>query len=235
MKVGIIQSSYIPWRGYFDFIDEVDLFIFHDDLQYTKGDWRNRNKIKTDRGPIWLTVPVHYKSTSQRICDTIIDYSGGWPGKHIDQFVQWYAKARFFREYSEEFFGILNTQYRTISELNIAMCHWVMRKLEIGVPTRLSREFDPQGRKTVRLIDLLKKVGADCYLSGPTAKGYLDENAFRSNGIQLEYKSYDYPAYPQLWGEFEGKVTVLDLIFNTGPNARAYLKSQSPNERVIGS
>ncbi len=228
MKVSIIQSNYIPWRGYFDFIDDMDLTIFYDDVQYTKNDWRNRNKLKTVNGTEWITVPVRSFSLSQLIQETPIDYRG-WEKKHKKQIIQWYAKARFFKQYRDELFTILEVNYETISELNITLCHWIMQKLEISTLTRMSSEFILNGSKTERLIDLLKKVGANIYISGPAGRSYLDEKLFREAGIGLEYKSYDYPHYPQLWGDFVGEVTVLDLLFNVGPDARQYLKSQSPN------
>lgn len=233
MRVGIIQSNYIPWRGYFDFIDEVDLFIFHDDLQYTKNDWRNRNKIKTDQGTIWLTVSVYNKSSSQLICDTAIDYSHGWNQKHINQLQQWYIKAPYFSEYRNEVFDILKHRFSTISDLNSTLCKWIMGKLDMKTPILLSSEFQPQGKKTERVMDILKKVGATTYLSGPAAKGYLEEDKFKHAGIDLEYKVYEYPEYPQLYGKFEPQVSVLDLIFNCGKESRKYLKSLKPNEKVI--
>lgn len=233
MRVGIIQSSYIPWRGYFDFIDDVDLFIFHDDLQYTKNDWRNRNKIKTDKGTIWLTVSVNYNSTSQLICDTTIDYSHRWNQKHINQIKQYYGKAPYFSEYRNDLFDILQNKFLTISDLNITLCKWIMEKLCIKTPLRFSSELSPIGKKTERLIGILKKVGATTYLSGPTAKDYLEEERFKQAGIGLEYKVYDYPEYPQLYGKFEPQVSVLDLLFNCGNDSRKYLKSLRPNEKVV--
>lgn len=228
MKVGIIQPNYMPWRGYFDFIDDVDLFIFYDDLQYTTRDWRNRNKIKTDRKAVWLTVPVHCKRTSL-ICGTTIDRSQPWNQKHMRLFEFWYGKAPFFSRYRDELSAILGQPFETISDLDIALCRWIMDKLAIKTPLCCSSEFKPQGAKTERLIDLLKKVGATSYLSGPAARDYLDESLFLKNRITLEYKSYDYRPYPQLWGDFMGEVTVLDLLFNTGPGAREHLKSLTPN------
>lgn len=234
MKVGIIQSNYIPWRGYFDFIDDVDVFIFHDDIQFTKNDWRNRNRIKTDRGTIWLTVPVHYKSVSQTICNTPIDYSQRWNYSHIHQVTQWYAKAPFFKYYSEEFFSLLRVPYQSVSALNIALCRWIMEKLNIQTSLRMSLNLDVKGSKTERVVHLLQKVGGDCYLSGPAARAYLDEKMLWNAGIRLEYKSYDYPSYLQLWGDFIGEVTVMDLLFNMGPDARTYIKSLTPNQVVSG-
>ncbi len=234
MRVGIIQSNYIPWRGYFDFIDEVDLFIFHDDLQYTKNDWRNRNKIKTKSGTLWLTVPVHYGTTSQLICNTHIDYSNSWHKKHINQLRQWYGRSPYFPDYCKELFDILGRPFNTISDLNIILCSWINEKLNIDTPTDISSKYELRGSKTDRLSDLLKKLGATTYISGPSAKGYLEEKLFRQNGIRLEYKIYDYLPYTQPWGEFIADVTVLDLLFNTGPEARKYLKSMKPNEVIIG-
>lgn len=232
MKVGIIQSNFIPWRGYFDFIDDVDLFIFYDDVQYSKNDWRNRNKLKTVNGAEWITVPVRSFSLSQLIQETPIDYRG-WGKKHKKQIIQWYAKARFFKQYCDELFAILEVKYETISELNVTLCRWIMKKLEISTLTRMSSEFLLNGSKTERLIDLLEKVGATIYVSGPAGRSYLDEKLFQEAGISLEYKNYDYPTYPQLWGDFVGEVSVLDLLFNTGPEARKYLKSTKPNEVVV--
>jgi len=233
VRVGIIQSNYIPWRGYFDFIDDVDLFIFHDDLQYTKGDWRNRNKIKTPNGLCWLTVPVKYDKTSQLIEQTRIDYSQRWQQKHINQIYTNYHNAPFYRLYADEFFNIIKQNYETISELNISLIKWSMSKLSIDTPLRMSSEFSPAGSKTDRLIDILKKADADIYLSGPTAKDYLETQKFSAAEIQLEYKSYQYHDYPQLWGTFEPAVTVLDLLFNCGEYSQEYLKSLRENEKHI--
>ncbi len=235
MRVGIIQSNYIPWRGYFDFIDGVDLFIFHDDLQYTKGDWRNRNKIKTPNGLCWLTVPVKYDRTSQLIEETRIDYSQRWQQKHINQVKTNYHKTPFYSLYADELFTIIERNFETISELNRTLIKWGMSKLSIDTPLRMSSEFSPVGSKTDRLIDILKKANANIYLSGPTARDYLETEKFVAAGIQLEYKSYQYQDYPQLWGTFESAVTILDLLFNCGEYSQEYLKSLRKNEEYIES
>ena len=233
MKVGIIQSNYIPWQGYFDFIDDVDLFIFHDDLQYTKCDWRNRNKIKIPNDLLWLSVPVKYSKTSQRICDTSIDYSQIWQQKHINQIKTNYCNAPFYKLYVDEFFSIINQNVETISELNISLIKWCMSKLSIDTPLRMSSEFSPVGSKTDRLIDILQKANATTYLSGPKAKDYLEPEKFAAAGIQLQYKSYQYKNYPQLWEPFEPAVSVLDLLFNCGESSREYLKSLIENKEYI--
>lgn len=232
MRVGIIQSNYVPWRGYFDFISSSDLFIFHDDLQYTKGDWRNRNRIKSVSGPIWLTVPVRYNKTAQLICDTEIDYSTDWRRLHLNRLAENYRKAPFVDCAHDLLRSSLAPGDRTISELNIRLIRAICAFLEIGTPMHLSTEFTASGSKTEKVISLLRQVGAAIYLSGPAAKAYLDETRFAECGIGLEYKSYDYAPYPQLWGGFDGALSVLDLIANVGPSSREYLTSRSADITV---
>jgi len=233
MKVAIIQSNYIPWRGYFDIIDDVDLFVFYDDVQYTRLDWRNRNRIKTSNGATWLTVTVDYSFPPPKICETKIKYSNKWNEEHIRKLHLWYRNAPYFSLYFEELADLLAQHFQTISELNVSLCAWLMRELSIDTKTALATQFDCHGTRTERLIDLLEKVSATSYLSGPSAKSYLDEELFREHKIGLEYKNYDYPFYPQLYGDFIGEVSVLDLLFNMGPQAPAYLKSGSPNTVVV--
>ncbi len=222
--VGIIQSNYIPWRGYFDFIRQCDLFVIYDDTQYTKGDWRNRNKIKTAQGLRWLTVPVSFRiSEASLIENTKINYSIPWVEEHKGCFQAAYGESPYFKTYRSELFDLLDQHYESISELNFAMISWVNKILDIKTPIVFSREFSPVGRKTDRVLDVLVKTHAKVYLSGPAAKSYLEEEKFAELGITLKYKSYSYPEYPQLHGKFEGAVTVLDLIFMCGPDAKKYL------------
>ena len=229
MRIGVIQSSYVPWRGYFDFIREVDLFVFYDDLQFSKGSWRNRNRIKTPAGLKWLTVPVKIESLAQLICNTRIEYSIDWQVNQLNQLGESYRNAPFFGDAEpllKEAFGYRD---ETISELNIRLIRLVSTYLGITTPTQLSTEYSLAGTKTERLIGLLHKTGATTYLSGPSARDYLDERLFIDNGIRLEYKSYDYAPYPQLWGGYEGAVTILDLIANCGAGAKGLLQSSTPN------
>ena len=220
MKVGIIQSNFLPWRGYFDFIREVDLFIIHDDLQYTKGDWRNRNKIKTPRGLEWITVPVNYKITSQLIEETTIDYSTPWVKKMLNRIKESYRGAPYFDLYFSQLSEHLLQPAATISELNTRLTHWVCGHLNIATPIKFSREFNPQGAKTERLIGILKQVGATAYLSGPAAQSYLVPQMFDEAGIKLEYKTYNYPEYEQLFPPFESGVSIIDLLFMLGENSK---------------
>lgn len=229
MRVGIIQSNYIPWRGYFDFIASVDLFIFHDDLQYTKNDWRNRNRIKTPSGLKWISVPVNYRQTTQLISETKIDYSTKWWKAHINQIRENYQSAPCYAEAFSLINETLCTELPTISELNICLIKNICRYLGIDTPMLMSSEFQPEGSKTERLISILSKIGADTYVSGPSAEGYLDKQLLHQSNIRLEYKTYDYAEYPQQHGPFENGVTILDLIANCGQNSRPLINSRTPN------
>lgn len=233
MRVGAIQSSYIPWRGYFDFISSVDLFVFHDDIQYTKGDWRNRNKVKTLRGAEWMTVPVSYKSVSQLIAETPVDPGRWWRQKHLRIWQNHYRSAPYFDAAMDVLSGFDDVRHTTISQLNIYLIRRICEYLDIRTPMILSSELSLQGTKTDRLVDMIKKLGATTYLSGPSADAYLDKGAFRDHGIQLEYKSYDYDPYPQLWGDFIGGVTVLDLIANCGHQAKHLVRSRTPSRIIV--
>jgi hypothetical protein len=231
MRVGIVQSNYLPWRGYFDLIDDCDLFVFLDDVQYTPRDWRNRNLIKTSSGTAWLTVPVEHDRETL-IQDARIDYSKRWIDKHVKTLTQAYAKAPFFESYSPALFSILRSRPDTISRLNVQTCTWIMSALGINTKTAMSAELAPNGAKDDKLLAILRATNAQSYLSGPTAKSYIDPGKFRSAGIKLEYKRYAYPEYQQLHGAFIAKVSAVDLLFNCGPGSRAYLKSQEQKELV---
>jgi hypothetical protein len=223
MKVGIIQSNFLPWRGYFDFIRQVDLFILHDDLQYTKGDWRNRNKIKTPGGLQWITVPVHYHHTDQLIEDTTVDDSKPWARNMLNKIRNSYLKAPHFEPYFSGLSNLLLDSPASISDLNLRLIKWVCSMLEIDTPIVFSHEYHPQGAKTERLIGILKQVEATTYLSGPAAQAYLEPDLFEQAGIRLEYKVYDYPEYEQLYPPFDPAVSVIDLLFMMGKESKNYL------------
>ena len=223
MKVGSIQSNFLPWRGYFDFIRAVDLFIIHDDLQYTKGDWRNRNRIKTPRGAQWITVPVRYHHTSQLIEETAVDYETPWARKMLNRIRESYRRAPCFEPYFSELSALLLQPAASISDLNLRLLHWACRHLKIETPITMSRQYHPQGAKTERLIGMLKQVRATAYLSGPAAQAYLVPEMFEQAGVRLEYKVYAYPEYRQLYPPFDPAVSVIDLLFMTGEDAPRYL------------
>ncbi len=233
MRVGIIQSSFIPWRGYFDFIASVDLFVFLDDAQFTSRDWRNRNRIKTPRGAQWLTVPVRHARGPQRICDTLVDEAQDWRAKHLGAWQTNYARAPYFADVCKILAAMPARGDATVSLLNRRLTRAVCEYLQIPTPLYLSTEVPATGKRTDRLVNLVRAVGGNSYLSGPSADAYLDKDLFEQAGIRLEYKTYDYEPYPQLWGPFEGAVSVLDLIANCGPGAGALMRSTTPNRIIV--
>lgn len=225
-KVAIVQSNYIPWKGYFDMIAAVDEFILYDDMQYTRRDWRNRNQIKTPQGVQWLTVPVLVKGKyHQSIRETEIS-GDDWAAKHWAALVSNYRRAPQFSEIAAWLEPLYHGEtYSHLSELNRRFLEAICGYL--GIETRLSSSSDytlVEG-KTERLADLCTQAGATEYVSGPAARDYVDPLIFESRGIALTWFDYSgYPEYPQLWGEFAHGVTILDLLFNCGKQAPAYMK-----------
>lgn len=222
-RVAILQSNYIPWKGYFDIIHDVDEFIFHDDLQYTKQDWRNRNRIKTPAGPAWLTIAVG-SSERRRICDVELP-AATWASEQWRRIEDAYRKAPYFEMYRPLVECIYRRQWRYLSDLNQHFIRTIAQEI-LGLTTRFrdSRELDLHQRREERVLAILDQTGAGIYLSGPAARSYLDPARFAERGIELVWKSYDgYPEYPQFHPPFVHTVTILDLLFHTGPKAPDYI------------
>ncbi len=227
MTVSISQSNYIPWKGYFDMIAKSDVFVIYDDVQYTRRDWRNRNLIKTSNGIKWLTIPVIQEDYHQRICDTQI-LKGNWIKKHIGTLQMNYSKAPCFKDFKDVIFEVYNTPTNSLSEINRKFIEIICGILEIDTEILDSRSLNLKGDKQERLIQACKILKADTYLSGPAAKSYIQPDFFTKNNLNLEWMDYsDYKAYNQLYPPFEHGVSILDLIFNEGKNAKHYLKSFS--------
>lgn len=226
-KVAILQSNYIPWKGYFDLLNSVDEFILYDDMQFTRRDWRNRNLIKTPRGLEWLTIPVSVKGRYlQKICETRIS-DPGWGAAHWSTLVHNYAKAPFFELYRPILEPLYLREEQLLSNINYGFLHAICGIL--GIATRISWSMDYRPLKegkTARLVDLCKRAGGTHYLSGPAAREYIEPHAFEAAEVSLSFYDYSgYPEYPQRFANFAHGVTVLDLLFNAGPQARRYMKS----------
>jgi hypothetical protein len=225
-KVAIVQSNYIPWKGYFDMIAAVDEFILYDDMQYTRRDWRNRNQIKTPQGVRWITVPVKVKGKyHQLIRETEID-GVEWAETHWKTITLNYRRVTHFDEVAAVFEGLyLDNGYSHLSLLNRALIEAVCRYLEIGTKISSSGDYALVDGRTERLADLCAQAGGTEYVSGPAAREYVEDSVFAERGIALTWFDYSgYPEYPQLWGEFTHGVTILDLLFNCGRNAPRYMK-----------
>lgn len=223
--VAIIQSNYIPWKGYFDVINMADEFFLYDTVQYTRRDWRNRNRIKTAQGPQWLTIPVE-GSRAQRICDVQIS-DPRWAERHWRTLSQAYARAPCFAEYRDE----IETLYRSgaerrLSAVNERFIRALCGLLAITTPIVQTADDAEHAVKTEKLLAICVDAGATEYLCGPASRDYIEEWRFAEAGIAVTYVDYSgYPEYTQLFGPFLHEVSVLDLIFNTGADARSHMKS----------
>lgn len=213
-----MQPTYLPWMGYFDLIDQADTFVFLDDVDFTKQSWQQRNRIKTPNGVQWLTVPILWRGHSgQKILDVIINQTSKYKEKHIKTITQSYGKAPFFNLYFEEFSSILVKPYQLLGNLNIDLIAWLCEKL--GIYTKLIRSsgLNVNGKKVQRLINILRAFDADCYLSPPGSRKYIEENnLFVSEDIELIYHNYQHPHYNQLHGDFVPYLSIIDLISNEG-------------------
>jgi hypothetical protein len=229
MNVVILQPSYIPWRGYFDQIRQADIFIFYDDVQYDKHGWRNRNQIKTAQGKQWLTIPVHSKGVTNGvpIKDVRIDWSKPWTKNHLKALTSSYSKAPHFAFYAPWLASVFQRRDEFLADFTIDFTVALAR--EIGIQCmrfERSSALGVVGHKTDRLISLLQKVGATHYISGPSARDYIEPEKFVESGITLEYIQYEYPEYLQLYPPYDPFVSILDLLFMTGPDAIKYFDKE---------
>lgn len=227
MNCIILQPSYIPWRGYFEQIAKADLFIFYDDVQYDKHGWRNRNRIKTHQGGQWLTIPVHSKGAvieNTPINQVEIAWEQPWSERHWRAISQSYSKAPHFKEYAPWLEEMYSRRPALLVDFTIPFVIEIAQRLGF-CNTRFMRssELSVEGQKTDRLIHILTQVGATHYISGPSAKCYIEEEKFQEAGISLEYMDYNYPEYPQLYPPFDSFVSCLDLLFMTGKEAARYI------------
>ena len=227
MKVVVLQPSYIPWRGYFDQIRRADLFIFYDDVQYDKHGWRNRNQIKTAQGKQWLTIPVHSKGVTEGIPinQVRMDWSKPWVENHFKALTFAYKKTPHFDSYASWLGSVYERRDNLLADFTIWLTTEIARKIGI-THTQFRRSSGIPGitgYKTERLIHILESVGAKHYISGPSAKDYVESEKFDSAGITLEYIEYNYPEYPQLYPPYDPNVSILDLMFMAGKDAMKFI------------
>lgn len=227
MRISIIQSCYVPWRGFFDLIGRCDEYVIFDHVQYVKRHWHNRNRIKTATGLEWLTIPVISRGRREQTIDTV-EIEKPWADKHWRAIDLAYRRAPHFATMAPRVRGWYEqaAKQTLLTEVNTIFLREIAALLGLG--TRFVRDtaYPAEGAKTERLLAIIRAAGADRYLSGPSAKSYLDVSLLADAGVAVEWMSYDgYPEYPQLHGPFESPVSVLDLLFNVGPEASRYLTS----------
>lgn len=224
MKIGILQPGYLPWLGFFEQMYHSDVFVIYDDVQYDKHGWRNRNRIKTANGVQWLTVPILSSGKNKPLIrDTRINNSTNWRKKHLASITANYSKALYFQDYINIYQEVLNREWDYLFDLDMTFIELLCGVLGLERKVVYSSELDVSGDRISRLINICKYFGADVFYEGQAGKAYLDEDLFKSEGIAIEYQDYQHPVYQQLYGYFEPYLSVVDLLFNEGPNSLAIL------------
>lgn len=228
MRIGILQPGYLPWLGFFEQLASCDIFVLYDDVQYDKNGWRNRNRVKTATGAQWLTVPVHVKFGEHPLVkDVIIDNKQHWRKKHLRSLQLNYGKAPYYQNYRAIFEETYAREWLNLVELDV---HFIKRladalRIDTGKIV-LSSSLHITGDTIPRLIKICQHFKADVFYEGAAGKDYLNEEAFSEAGIKLEYQNYRHPVYRQLHGEFLPYLSVLDLLFNEGPNSLSILTNK---------
>lgn len=217
--VTIHQPEYLPWAGFFDRIYKADIFVALDEVQYQKGGFINRNKIKTSQGWQWITVPVKEREGLKKINEVIIDNKSNWQENHWKSLFYNYNKAPYFEKYADFLKNVFKKEWELIAELNIYLIENIMNILGIEKQIKKSSLMHVEGKATERLINICKKVGADTYLAGFGGKEYMDEKKFEENSIKVIYQDFKHPRYSQLYDGFIPELSIVDLLLNCGPES----------------
>ncbi|WHZ21316.1 MAG: hypothetical protein OJF47_000428 [Nitrospira sp.] len=223
MLVTIHQPQFLPWLGYLAKIDQADLFVALDNVQFKKNEWQNRNRVRTAQGQQWLTVPVLHRF-GQRVNEVGINTTVNWKARHLRALELHYARARYREPYLSELRDLYDAPWTNLSELNLAVLRWLMRSFHITTPIRLASAYDLREEATDRLIDICLTVGADRYLCGPGAEAYMDRPRFLASGLRLEIQYFYHPFYVQCYDPFMPALSAIDLLFCHGSEAGTLLR-----------
>lgn len=228
MLLSAHQPAYLPWLGYFEKIARSDVFVFLDTVQFEKNSFINRNKIKTQQGPQWLTIPVmtkgHIKTTLR---DTLIDNTQPWSTKHLKTIKLQYSKASCFKECFPKLETLYLTPESNLAELCWRQLQFWLAELEIKTKVYRSSDLSVASKKSDLVLDFCKYFGAKHYLSGALGKNYLNEESFLTAGIEIEYQNFQHPVYPQLWHIFEPQMGIVDVWMNCGAGTRNILNGKN--------
>ena len=229
--VVIHQPDFMPYLGFFERLLHCDLFVVLDHVQYIKGGWQNRDKIKTPEGVKWLTIPLQIKgNTFSPYNRVLVSQNIDWKTQHLDVLKRCYKDAPHFHEIYPKLAEAYSRPCDLMIDFNVGLLGILMELFDVHPQMVISSELDPQGKSNEMLVDLLKKVGAETYLSGVGAKDYFDEGAFLQAGIEVTWQDFVHPVYPQLYGDFVPYLSCIDLLFNCGVCAsRSTLKSAGNN------
>jgi hypothetical protein len=224
MKCTILQPGYLPWLGFFDQMAQSDVFVMYDDVQYTRRDWRSRNRIKTAKGVCWLTVPVKTRGRRyQLVNEARVDNSRPWQRKHVETIRGSYSNAPYFKRYFPQIKSILEKDPPLLMDLNLELIQYLRQVLNLKTKIIFSSTMDIQGNRTERLVKICKALGAREYLTGDAAASYLEMEMFDQHDIEVHFHKYEHPEYPQINGPFIPYLSAIDLVFNCGPESRSYI------------
>lgn len=231
-RVAILQPGYIPWLGFFEQMSSCDTFVMLDDVQFTKNDWRNRNRIKTSEGIVWLTVPVLHKF-GQKIRDVRIDNRSSWQRKHLQSLRIWYGRSRYFREMSADLERMYGRPWHYLIDIDLELCMFLKERFSIRSTVLRSSDLQIESNdRNLRLVEICRKTGCDRFYEGKAGAAYIDIELFRSYNVSVEFQDYQHPFYEQLWMKEQGFIShlsALDLLFNHGPDSAGILI----NEKTI--
>lgn len=211
------QPAYLPWLGYFHKVAISDVLVILDEVQFEKNSFTNRNRIKTPQGDIWLTVPVLMTGhMGKKILDMEISNNTNWKEKHWKSIYLNYKKAPYFNKYADFFESVYKKEWEKLTELLDFLFLFFLK--ELGIQTRIFKqsELGVCTKKQELILDLCKKLEADCFIFGKLGRDYADEGLFSGNKIKLYFQDYHHPVYTQLWGDFIPNMSIIDLLFNIG-------------------
>jgi WbqC-like protein family len=223
------QPVYLPWLGLFHKISLADRFVSFDRVQYLPKDWNNRNRVKTANGPIWLSVPVHkHGHRDKPLAEIEIDNRTPWQRKHLRSLEHGYAKAPHFGEYRDFFEDVYSREWTHLAALDDHMLRWFLDTLGIDVAFERASDHDFRGAKSELVLDMCRTLGAERYVFGAHGRDYADVDAFAAAGIEVVFQDYRHPVYPQLHGDFEPYLSIVDLLFNCGDASLEILLGGQP-------
>lgn len=225
--ITIHQPEFLPWLGFFDRIKKSDIFVILDDVGYQKNGFINRNRIKTGKGPQWITIPVRGRSPNLKINEIFIDNSKKWSSKILASLQDNYHDAPFFEKYFIFFEKTFDKEWEKIIDLDIYLIKNMCGFLGIKLDIKVASQMNISGAKTERLVNICKTVSADTYLSGPGGKNYMDLSLFEKNGIKVIFQDFKHPQYSQMFSmkEFMTNLSIIDLLFNCGEKSKEILNS----------
>ena len=223
-NVMIRQPGYMPNVGFFKKIQSSDIFVFLDDVQFSKGSFDNRNRIKTSIGEVWINVPLTRPVFGKNLNELLISYETDWQQDHCNKIHENYRSAPYFSSYWSDIEKILTHKYEKLIDLNFTLINYFNKVLDITTKNIKSSELSVIQTKTERLIEICSNLNATCYVAGLGGKNYLDEKLFLNSGIKLLYENFSYQTYNQLYGNFIDNLSVVDLLMNEGPRSQQIIR-----------